>query len=153
VIHHAYHDKYPYFRRYEESLALKGKLNPPRSISVTVHKQYTSPQGRNHYHAEQLYTQTSIENSLQKKQLARENYDEKQRERALMTDRLRYEIMRRDDFKCRICGATADDGVKLHVDHIKPVSKGGKTEWNNLRTLCDRCNLGKGAEYNPNGKN
>ncbi len=51
--------------------------------------------------------------------------------------------MRRDGFKCQICGSTAKDGVKLHVDHIIPVSKGGKTEPKNLRTLCDRCNLGK----------
>ncbi|MBO5511317.1 MAG: HNH endonuclease [Clostridia bacterium] len=94
-----------------------------------------------------------IVNALLKNQLIREKQDEKQRERALMTDRLRYEILRRDGFKCQICGATADDGVKLHVDHIKPVSKGGKTERNNLRTLCERCNLGKGAEYDPNGKN
>ena len=153
LVHHAYHDKYSYFRRYEEHLASKEMSNHPRSISVLIHKQYTSPQRRNHYHDEQLYTQAMIVNALLKNQLIREKQDEKQRERALMTDRLRYEILRRDGFKCRICGATADDGVKLHVDHIKPVSKGGKTERNNLRTLCERCNLGKGAEYDPNGKN
>ena len=60
-----------------------------------------------------------------------------------LTDSLRYDILRRDGFKCQICGSTAKDGVKLHVDHIIPVSKGGKTEPKNLRTLCDRCNLGK----------
>lgn len=65
------------------------------------------------------------------------------RERALLTDSLRYDILRRDGFRCQICGATAKDGVKLHIDHIIPVSKGGKTEPQNLRTLCDRCNFGK----------
>ena len=65
------------------------------------------------------------------------------KERALLTESLRYDILRRDGFRCQICGATAKDGVKLHVDHIIPVSKGGKTEPQNLRTLCDRCNLGK----------
>ena len=153
LVHHEYHDKYSYFRRYEKNLVLKEKLNPPRSISVLIHKQYTSPQGRNHYHDQQLYPQTMIENSLQKNQLARKVQDEKQRERALMTDSLRYEILRRDGFKCSLCGATAADGTKLHVDHIKPISKGGKTERSNLRTLCERCNLGKGAKYDPYGKN
>ena len=64
-------------------------------------------------------------------------------ERAKLSASLRYDILKRDGFKCQICGATIKDGVKLHVDHIFPVSKGGKTEPNNLRTLCDKCNLGK----------
>ena len=75
------------------------------------------------------------------------NMDEQRRfvaqQRRLMTDRLRYEVMSRDGFRCQICGATAQDGYKLHVDHIYPVSKGGKTELSNLRTLCERCNMGK----------
>ena len=64
-------------------------------------------------------------------------------QRRLMTDSLRYDILVRDGFRCCICGASAADGVKLHVDHILPVSKGGKTERSNLRTLCESCNLGK----------
>lgn len=64
-------------------------------------------------------------------------------QRRLMTDALRYEVLRRDGFRCQICGATAADGYKLHVDHIIPVSKGGKTEMSNLRVLCERCNMGK----------
>lgn len=65
-------------------------------------------------------------------------------QRRLMSASLRYDILVRDGFRCKICGASAQDGVKLHVDHIIPVSKGGKTEKSNLRTLCERCNLGKG---------
>lgn len=64
-------------------------------------------------------------------------------QRRLMSDSLRYDVLRRDGFRCQICGATQRDGVKLHVDHIYPVSKGGKTEMSNLRTLCERCNMGK----------
>lgn len=81
------------------------------------------------------------------------DYSGAQAERDKMTTKLRYAVMQRDQFRCVLCGATVDSGAKLHVDHIIPVSKGGKTEMNNLRTLCDRCNLGKGASYNPNGMN
>ena len=70
-----------------------------------------------------------------------------------MSASLRYDVMKRDHFRCTICGRSADDGVTLHVDHIKPVSKGGKTEMSNLRTLCDYCNLGKSDKYDPNGMN
>ena len=44
-----------------------------------------------------------------------------QAQRALITDSVRYDVLCRDGFKCRICGATAADGVKLEVDHIIPV--------------------------------
>ena len=75
------------------------------------------------------------------------------RERSKMSASLRYDVMKRDHFRCTICGRSADDGVTLHVDHIKPVSKGGKTEMSNLRPLCDYCNLGKSDKYDPNGMN
>ena len=64
-------------------------------------------------------------------------------QRALLTDSLRYDILERDGRRCRMCGATVEDGVKLHVDHIIPVSKGGRTEPSNLQVLCSRCNRGK----------
>lgn len=64
-------------------------------------------------------------------------------ERSVMTESMRYDVFKRDGFKCQICGATSKDGAQLHVDHIIPVSKGGKTEMSNLQTLCSRCNLGK----------
>ena len=67
-------------------------------------------------------------------------------ERAKMTPSVRYSVLKRDNYRCRICGSCAGDGVKLHVDHIIPVSKGGLTKEDNLQTLCDRCNLGKGIK-------
>lgn len=64
-------------------------------------------------------------------------------ERGDLSDSLRYDILNRDNFKCVICGASSREGVRLHVDHIIPVSKGGKSIPSNLRTLCERCNVGK----------
>jgi hypothetical protein len=60
---------------------------------------------------------------------------------------LRYKVLKRDRFMCRLCGSSpADDKrVELHIDHIKPWSKGGETTFANLQTLCHRCNLGKGS--------
>lgn len=64
-------------------------------------------------------------------------------ERKIMNDDIRYNVLKRDNFTCQICGATAKEGAKLHVDHIIPISEGGKTVMSNLQTLCDRCNMGK----------
>jgi hypothetical protein len=59
---------------------------------------------------------------------------------------LRYKILCRDKFRCVVCGASPakDLGVELHVDHIHPWSRGGQNIEENLRTLCFKCNLGKG---------
>ncbi len=60
---------------------------------------------------------------------------------------LRYQVLRRDHFKCRSCGRSpaSDPSVQLQVDHIKPWSAGGETVLENLQTLCDKCNVGKGG--------
>ncbi len=72
--------------------------------------------------------------------------DEQYRQRKLLTRRLRWRILQRDDFRCRKCGADAatDRGVRLDVDHIRPIAAGGRTEPENLQTLCSACNGGKG---------
>lgn len=57
--------------------------------------------------------------------------------------KMRFEVFKRDSFTCQYCGRMAPD-VILEVDHIKPVSKGGKTELLNLVTSCKDCNRGKG---------
>ena len=59
--------------------------------------------------------------------------------------RLRYKVLMRDNKTCCICGRSQSStpGLVLHVDHIKPWSKGGETVMENLQTLCQDCNLGK----------
>jgi hypothetical protein len=59
--------------------------------------------------------------------------------------RLRFVVMRRDNFKCKVCGLSpaADPSIILHVDHIKAWANGGETVFENLQTLCSKCNIGK----------
>jgi hypothetical protein len=57
--------------------------------------------------------------------------------------RLRFEVLNRDNFRCRYCGRSQRDGAVLHVDHVVPFSKGGPTTEDNLITACSDCNLGK----------
>ena len=63
-----------------------------------------------------------------------------------ISDKLRYQVLKRDNFKCCACGASPakNASVELHVDHVVPWSKGGETTLDNLQTLCAKCNLGKG---------
>lgn len=58
---------------------------------------------------------------------------------------LRFKVLQRDRFRCKLCGRSpaTDLSCKLHVDHIVPFSKEGKTTFENLRALCAECNVGK----------
>lgn len=59
--------------------------------------------------------------------------------------RLRFQVFKRDNFRCVKCGRSPaiTPDVELHIDHIKPYSKGGETMLDNLQTLCKDCNIGK----------
>lgn len=72
--------------------------------------------------------------------------------REYIDQKTRYRILQRDESKCRRCGRTPADGVKLHVDHKIPVdlwdSKNGDVNQDsNLWTLCSDCNEGKKAFF------
>ena len=78
----------------------------------------------------------------------KEDYHKKlfiKEQRRLMTDNLREAIKERDNYTCQICGVSTyqNPQIVLHIDHIIPVSKGGRTESCNLQTLCASCNLKK----------
>ena len=56
---------------------------------------------------------------------------------------IRARVLERDGFRCRRCGWSVDDGVRLVIDHIVPVARGGSESESNLQTLCVECNAGK----------
>lgn len=62
--------------------------------------------------------------------------------------RARWRILKRDNFTCQYCGKNFldDENIKLEVDHILPISKGGIDNPKNLITACYACNHGKHAD-------
>lgn len=86
------------------------------------------------------------------KRLATINYESNlhtyysKNQRNLMTKALREQIMKRDNYTCQICGKYMPDRVGLQIDHIIPVSAGGKSVPSNLQVLCSRCNGRKSAK-------
>lgn len=56
--------------------------------------------------------------------------------------RLRFEVFKRDGFRCVYCGATPMQ-ASLQADHVVPVAEGGETTAENLVTSCATCNAGK----------
>lgn len=71
--------------------------------------------------------------------------------------KLRMKVLVKYGATCMCCGASKDDGVRIHVDHIKPRSKFPKLALveDNLQVLCDVCNQGKSnidmTDWRPKG--
>lgn len=122
-------------------------LNIPTHQSVTVKLTYTSPRGRNHYEKKQAFPLISLETILDHVINLKRHHEtvayQRQQERNKLSSRMRFMVFKRDDYTCQICGKSKHDGIKLHVDHIIPIAKGGETKLYNLQTLCETCNLGK----------
>jgi len=63
--------------------------------------------------------------------------------RKTLSQKVRFEVFKRDSFTCQYCGQSAPD-VVLNADHIVPVAEGGDNNILNLVTSCFDCNSGKG---------
>jgi hypothetical protein len=59
---------------------------------------------------------------------------------------VRFAVFHAAGFRCVYCGRSVkEDGVRLVIDHIVPVSKGGTNDRPNLASACWECNAGKSA--------
>lgn len=149
------------YKKYIQELIQANLISFTTNIKFILRYSYTSPQGRNHYSDYETFYEDEIweyiKNNSKRPAEATNHISEtfKQRQRSLMTNKLRYKILQRDNHRCVLCGRTAQEsiaasGYGLEIDHIIPVSKGGKTIESNLRTLCFACNRGKGADIEKN---
>lgn len=59
------------------------------------------------------------------------------------SEKQKKEILKKDGYKCVICGRGKREGESLHVDHINPKEKGGKAIIENGQTLCSDHNMMK----------
>lgn len=57
----------------------------------------------------------------------------------------RLAIYMRDGCACVWCGATAESGAQLTLDHLVVAKKNGNNDATNLVTACFRCNSSRGA--------
>lgn len=132
------------FNRYERKIIKKLSIKDSvYFLMVYLEISYASPKGKNHYRKSIKLFYDELKEYYDSWKLRKEYEESSKYERSLMTKSLRYDVLSRDNYKCCVCGVTAKEGAKLHVDHIVPIAKGGKTVIENLQTLCENCNLGK----------
>ncbi len=135
------------FQKHEMILLEKLRKPTYSDCSMHVHMSYSSPKGRVNLKKEAVFDFEQMQvsfGSIARSRLDRQTYRALSYvERGEVSDSLRYDILNRDNFQCVICGASSREGARLHVDHIVPIAKGGKSVPGNLRTRCERCNIGK----------
>ena len=57
----------------------------------------------------------------------------------------KYNVSLRDHFECQYCG-THVTSQTVTMDHVWPISRGGKTNWENIVAACPPCNAHKGSD-------
>ena len=143
----------------EQKLFDNAKINPVTSLTIQVIIGLTNINGAYRAEKSDLFNSNEIkqviEKLTQKNGVFYTNEDVWQSicrvERGKVTNRIRFAVYNRDGNRCRRCGSTYD----LEIDHIYPISKGGKSNFGNLQTLCHTCNSLKSnkVEYGRGNKN
>lgn len=69
-------------------------------------------------------------------------WEHRRRNRRPVPGSIRYEVLKRADGRCELCGISKDEKA-IEVDHIIPQNKGGEDSINNYQALCYSCNSAK----------
>lgn len=73
--------------------------------------------------------------------------------RRVLDEFVRHRVFARDHWVCKLCGRHVYLTMKprASIDHVKPVSRGGTDDPDNLQTACVDCNNAKGDSYDAGG--
>jgi len=135
----------------EQSLFKKKILAPQIVFSIYVKLILTNINGVHQYSKSEIFFPEDIKYILVKLNQRRGSFFSDNKiwdsicrvERGKVSNRMRFSIYKRDNYRCQICGRSTN---YLEIDHIIPISKGGKSTYDNLQTLCRRCNKEKGSD-------
>ena len=137
--------------KYEQKVFLKTCLNPTVSFSIKVRLVSKKMNGVTRDSKSKSFEQAEIMSIIRDLNNKKGNFYTNEKiwdaicrvERGKVSNKMRFAIYQRDGYRCRCCGRRTKD---LEIDHIIPIAKGGKSTYNNLQTLCHRCNLRKGTD-------
>ena len=138
----------------EKELFDKKVLRPTTSFCIKISLYLNTINGRTYAEKAETFNSCEIEDIIKRLNYKYLGYYKDKSiwnsicnvERGKVSNKMRFSIYKRDGYRCCICGRSGafDD---LEIDHIKPIAKGGKSTYDNLQTLCHRCNQLKGDTY------
>lgn len=131
----------------EKKIFSESTSTPCTQYTIRVSLCLTNINGRYQTKKEDLFGAHEIKNAISGIENQRDGYYFDRQiwnsicrvERGKVTNRIRFAVYQRDGNRCRRCGST----YNLEIDHIFPISKGGKSTFDNLQTLCHTCNVRK----------
>jgi len=120
------------------TMGKKIKIKLPAVLDLRGHPELSEKSSKG------TLTEKDIESVLkdQGREIEYEEVEERRHQKTNIPTSLRWTVWERDNFTCKNCGVRR----YLTVDHIRPESKGGKTDIKNLQTLCKSCNSKKGTK-------
>ena len=143
-----------YLLKLEKKLFNERLIIPDLNLNVIVELYCSKINGDIYCKKQQIFDENEIEQlikRLENKKYGfyndRDIWDSLCRvERGRVSNKMRFSIYQRDGYRCCICGR-GESSDYLEIDHIKPIAKGGKSTYDNLQTLCRRCNKNKGDSF------
>lgn len=139
-------------KSFERKIVEKNKLKPTIKFSIRVTLYLTKINGEYKDEKRAFFGAKEVKDIIRKINQKQGYYytDEIWKslckvERGKVTNKIRFAIYERDGYRCVRCGKY-DNGSNLEIDHIIPISKGGKSTFDNLQTLCHDCNKEKGSK-------
>ena len=140
-----------YLCNIEKKLFSKSVQSPATQFYVTVTLYCSTMNGRIYHSKMQNFSVEEISSFINRlKNKNRTFYNDRniwnslcRVERGKVSNKMRFAIYERDGYRCRYCGVS-ERYTALEIDHIIPIAKGGKSTYENLQTLCSKCNYQKG---------
>lgn len=145
----------------EEKILDMEMINPDLDFQIHVHLYNTNMSGQVYSKKHATFTISEIEKILELlNQKSGDFYLNPdiwksicRVERGKVSNKIRFAVYQRDNYRCKKCGFTSHTTSELEIDHIFPISKGGKSNFDNLQTLCHKCNALKSNTVEPGAIN
>lgn len=132
------------YKHYEKKLVNAAVFGTPVTETTFIAvKQYTPHKGKT-MEESKTYSMAEAKEFVRLAKAHEQERQQRENERRQASSQIKYEVLRRDRFRCVICGRTPEQGAKLHIQAVKPLPKHERPSADCFRTVCEDCMRKKG---------
>lgn len=132
------------YKHYEKKLVNAAVFGTPVTETTFIAvKQYVPHKGKP-MEESKTYSMAEAKEFVRLAKAHERECQQRENERRQASSQIKYEVLRRDRFRCVICGRTPEQGAKLHIQAVKPLPKHERPSADCFRTVCEDCMRKKG---------